>query len=139
MEPLGGLWGVLGRPLEVSWGDCGVSRGALGGPLEPWGVPEGSQRGAGGSLGYLGDAPGGTLGSLGGSWGGPMGEFKGSWQLWKPLKNHWFLLCFETLEAPGGALEGPWGLAWDLGASPRPSGRLLRDRFGVLEGSESSK
>ena len=92
MEPLGGLWGVLGRPLEVSWGDCGVSRGALGGPLEPWGVPEGSQRGAGGSLGYLGDAAGGPLGALGGSWGGPMGEFKGSWQLWKPLKNHGFIV-----------------------------------------------
>ena len=77
MEPLGGLWGVLGRPLEVSWGDCGVSRGALGDPLEPWGVPEGSQRGAGGSLGYLGDAPGGTLGSLGGSWGGPWANLRG--------------------------------------------------------------
>ena len=63
-----------------------------------------------------------------------MGEFKGSWQLWKTLKNHWFLECFEASEGPGGALEGPCGLAGDLGASPRPWGRLLMDRFGVLEG-----
>ena len=51
MGPLGRLWGVLGWPLEVSWGPCGVSRGALGGPLERWGVPEAVPEGGWGVLG----------------------------------------------------------------------------------------
>ena len=68
-----------------------------------------------------------------------MSEFKRSWQLWKPLKNHWFLLCFQPSEDPGGVLEGPWGSAGGLGAPPRRSEKLLGDHVGVLERSEASK
>ena len=68
-----------------------------------------------------------------------MSEFKRSWQLWKPLKNHWFLFCFQPSEGPGGVLEGPWGSPGGLGGPPRRSERLLGDHLGALERSEGLK
>ena len=68
-----------------------------------------------------------------------MGVFKRAWQLWKPLKNHWFLLCFQHRKTQKGALEGPWGVAGGLGTPPEALGGLLGDLFGVLVKSEASK
>ena len=68
-----------------------------------------------------------------------MGVFKRAWQIWKPLKNHWLLLCFQHWKGQGGALEGPWGVAEGLGTPPRPLGGRFGDLFGVLKKSEASK
>ena len=68
-----------------------------------------------------------------------MSEFKRSWQIWKPLKNHWFLLCFQPSEGPGGALEGPWGVAWGLGAPPEALGEAPRRSLGGSRGIRELK
>ena len=103
--------------LRGPWGGLGGPWGYLGGPLGvPWGPP------------------GGTLGSLGGSQGGPACEFECSWQLWKLLKNHWFLLCFELWEGPGDALEGPCGVAGRPGVPSGAIGEAPRGSLGVSGG-----
>ena len=63
-----------------------------------------------------------------------MGVFMCSWQLWKPSKNRWFLLCVQPSEGPGGALEGPWGVAWGLGALPEALGEAPRGSLGGSRG-----
>ena len=87
--------------------------------MDPWGTLRAS-------WGYLGVAGR----SLGGSWEGPVGVFKCAWQLWKLMKNRSFSLNSEASEGPGGALQGPWGGAGDLGAFPRPSGEAPQGSLG---------
>ena len=88
----------------------------------------------GGSLGLLGRSLGGAWAAILGPWGCLGGAYEAIGRITKTLKNHWFFLCFQLWEGPGGALEGPCGAAVRPGGPFGAIGEAPRGSLGVFGG-----